>query len=58
MRRVMGRVKTPVTPAVRALRAAGVSFTDRLYDHEEKGGTAVSASLWLESGLMTILEGF
>jgi Cys-tRNA(Pro) deacylase len=25
------------------LRAAGVSFTDHLYEYEEKGGTAVSA---------------
>ncbi|AJE02359.1 Cys-tRNA(Pro) deacylase [Geobacter pickeringii] len=39
----MAREKTPVTPAVRALRAAGVSFTDHLYAYEEKGGTAVSA---------------
>jgi len=36
--------KPPVTPAVRQLRAAGVSFTDHLYEYEEKGGTAVSAS--------------
>jgi Cys-tRNA(Pro) deacylase len=35
--------KAPVTPAVRALRAAGVAFTDHLYEYEEKGGTAVSA---------------
>ncbi len=39
----MSRDKTPVTPAVRALRAAGVEFTDHPYDYEEKGGTAVSA---------------
>jgi Cys-tRNA(Pro) deacylase len=39
----MSRSKAPVTPAVRALRAAGVTFTDHLYDYEEKGGTAVSA---------------
>ncbi len=39
----MAREKTPVTPAVRALRAAGVSFTDHLYAYEEKGGTTVSA---------------
>jgi Cys-tRNA(Pro) deacylase len=37
------REKAPVTPAVRALRAAGVPFTDHLYEYEEKGGTAVSA---------------
>jgi prolyl-tRNA editing enzyme YbaK/EbsC (Cys-tRNA(Pro) deacylase) len=39
----MGRAGTPVTPAVRALRAAGVSFTAHLHDYEERGGTAVSA---------------
>jgi Cys-tRNA(Pro) deacylase len=35
--------KAPVTPAVRQLRAAGVPYTDHLYEYEEKGGTAVSA---------------
>lgn len=35
--------KPPVTPAIRQLRAAGVSFTDHLYEYEDKGGTAVSA---------------
>lgn len=35
--------KAPVTAAVRALRAAKVPFTDRLYAYEEKGGTAVSS---------------
>jgi Cys-tRNA(Pro) deacylase len=35
--------KPPVTAATRALKAAGVSFTDHLYDYEEKGGTSVSA---------------
>lgn len=39
----MSRPKAPVTAAVRALRAAGVEFTDHLYEYEEKGGTAVSA---------------
>ena len=39
----MAKDKTPVTPAIRQLRAAGVSFTDHLYEYEEKGGTAVSA---------------
>jgi len=39
----VSKEKLPVTPAVRALRAAGVIFTDHLYDYEEKGGTAVSA---------------
>jgi Cys-tRNA(Pro) deacylase len=35
--------KTPVTPAIRALRAAGVAYTEHPYAYEEKGGTAVSA---------------
>ncbi|HEY5995827.1 MAG TPA: aminoacyl-tRNA deacylase [Candidatus Deferrimicrobiaceae bacterium] len=35
--------KTPVTTAVRFLRAANVRFTHHLYAYEEKGGTAVSA---------------
>ena len=39
----MSKEKAPVTPAVRLLRAAGVPFTDHLYEYEEKGGTAVSA---------------
>jgi Cys-tRNA(Pro) deacylase len=39
----MGKDKVPVTAAVRELRAAGVTFTDHLYEYEEKGGTAVSA---------------
>ncbi len=39
----MAKEKTPVTPAVRALRAAGTVFTDHLYAYEEKGGTAVSS---------------
>jgi len=39
----VSKEKLPVTPAVRALRAAGVIFADHLYDYEEKGGTAVSA---------------
>lgn len=39
----MAKEKTPVTPAVRALRAAGIAFTDHLYPYEEKGGTAVSS---------------
>ena len=33
----------PVTPAIRALRAAGVTFTEHPYKYEEKGGTRVSA---------------
>jgi len=39
----MAKEKSPVTPAVRALRAAEVEFADHLYAYEEKGGTAVSA---------------
>ena len=39
----MSKDKNPVTAAVRALRAAGVSFTEHPYAYEEKGGTAVSA---------------
>jgi Cys-tRNA(Pro) deacylase len=39
----MSKEKAPVTPAVRALRAAGVAFTDHLYRYEDKGGTAISA---------------
>ena len=39
----MGREKTPVTAAVRQLRAEGVDFGDHHYSYEEKGGTAVSA---------------
>jgi Cys-tRNA(Pro) deacylase len=39
----MTKEKPPITSAIRQLRAAGVSFTDHLYEYEEKGGTAVSA---------------
>jgi Cys-tRNA(Pro) deacylase len=39
----MGKDKTPVTPAIRALRTAGIRFTDHPYAYEEKGGTSVSA---------------
>lgn len=35
--------KTPVTPAIRVLRGAGVAFTEHLYRYEEHGGTRVSA---------------
>ena len=35
--------KAPVTPAIRVLRAQGVSYTDHLYRYEARGGTAVSA---------------
>ena len=39
----MVKEKAPVTPAVRALRASGVTFSEHLYQYEEKGGTRVSA---------------
>lgn len=39
----MGKDKTPVTAAVRQLRAEKVAFEDHPYSYEEKGGTAVSA---------------
>jgi len=39
----MSRDKAPVTAAVRQLRAEKVSFTEHLYQYEEKGGTSVSA---------------
>jgi Cys-tRNA(Pro) deacylase len=39
----MGKAQPPVTTAVRALRAAGVAFSDHLYGYQEKGGTAVPA---------------
>jgi Cys-tRNA(Pro) deacylase len=39
----MAKDKTPVSPAVRMLRDHRVTFTDHLYDYEERGGTAVSA---------------
>ncbi|KAB0666087.1 Cys-tRNA(Pro) deacylase [Oryzomonas japonica] len=39
----MAKEKTPITPAIRQLRAEKVEFVDHLYAYEEKGGTAVSA---------------
>ena len=39
----MKKEKTPVTPAIRQLREAGIAFTDHLYGYEDHGGTAVSA---------------
>ena len=39
----MAREKSPVTAAIRVLRAAGADYTEHPYDYEEKGGTAVSA---------------
>jgi Cys-tRNA(Pro) deacylase len=35
--------KYPITPAVRALRAAGVAFTPHLYEYVEHGGPRASA---------------
>lgn len=35
--------QNPVTPAIRALRAAGIAFAEHPYNYEEKGGTRVSA---------------
>lgn len=35
--------KAPVTPAVRALRVAGIPYVERLYRYEERGGTRVSS---------------
>ncbi|MDU0459356.1 MAG: Cys-tRNA(Pro) deacylase [Geobacteraceae bacterium] len=39
----MAKEKTPVTAAVRMLRAEKVHFTDHLYAYQEKGGTSVSS---------------
>jgi len=39
----MAHAAAPVTPAVRALRAAGVDYTEHVYRYEEHGGTRVSA---------------
>lgn len=40
----MAKNKTPVTPAIRALRAAGIAFTAHTYPYVERGGTAASAA--------------
>lgn len=40
----MGRQKFPVTPAIRALRAAGAAYEEHLYDYVPNGGTAASAA--------------
>jgi len=39
----MAHPATPVTPAIRVLRAAGVAFKEHHYRYEEHGGTRVSA---------------
>ncbi|RPJ01880.1 MAG: Cys-tRNA(Pro) deacylase [Candidatus Aminicenantes bacterium] len=44
----MGHDKTPMTPAVRALRQSGVEFTDHAYAYIEHGGTSTFAA---ESGV-------
>ena len=40
----MGHDKAPATPAVRALRQAGVAFTEHPYMYVEHGGTAAFAT--------------
>ena len=40
----MGHDKTPMTAAVRALRQAGVAFTEHPYNYVEHGGTAAFAA--------------
>jgi Cys-tRNA(Pro) deacylase len=40
----MAHDKTPMTPAVRALRQAGIAFTDHLYAYVEHGGTSTFAA--------------
>ena len=35
----MKKDKSPVTPAIRALRAAGAAYVERPYDYVDKGGT-------------------
>ncbi len=39
----VAKEKTPVTPAVRQLRSELATFTEHLYQYEEKGGTRVSS---------------
>jgi Cys-tRNA(Pro) deacylase len=41
--RHMAPLVYPVTTAIRALRAAQISFTPHLYDYQERGGTAASS---------------
>jgi Cys-tRNA(Pro) deacylase len=40
----MADAKYPVTPAIRALRAAGIVYEPHLYDYEEHGGTRRAAA--------------
>jgi len=39
----MGRKTYPATPAIRALREAGIAFTPLLYTYEEQGGALQAA---------------
>jgi Cys-tRNA(Pro) deacylase len=39
----MAKTKIPITPAIRLLKQARISFTPHLYNYEERGGTTVSA---------------
>lgn len=39
----MAKEKIPVTPAIRLLKQAKVTFTPHLYAYEDRGGTSVSA---------------
>ncbi len=36
--------KTPVTPAIRCLRASGVNFQEHAYEYVEHGGTSIFAA--------------
>jgi Cys-tRNA(Pro) deacylase len=40
----MSKDKAPMTPAVRALRQAGVEFTEHPYQYVQRGGTATFAA--------------
>ncbi len=44
----MAPKRHPVTPAVRALRAAGVAFEPRLYDYDSGGTAEVAAALGID----------
>ena len=49
----MKQIKLPVTPAVRALRAAGIPFDGHLYDYVDGGGTArVAEALGVDEHLV------
>lgn len=51
-------MKYPITPAIRALRAAGVDFEPHLYAYEPKGGAAASSrelNVPLESVVKTLI---